>query len=661
MKRVVAYLRLSVEDGDDNESQSISNQRKIISKYAKENGLEIKKFYIDDGYSGYKMSRPNFNMLMQDLNEDLVDIVIVKDLSRIGRHNAKVQLFLENILESGKRVLSVNDNYDTYKEETHTIAGFQTLMNEMYVKDISKKVKSSLGTLQKEGKLLCNFPYGYYKDDKDKTKCYVDTYIAQYVKQIFDMYINGMGVNKIAKTLTENNVPTARMARKQRQEADGKTSKINASTDWDASSVLRILQNEFYIGTLVLNKTKSRSIKGKPVSVPDNERLKFEGHHEAIIDKNTFRLTQEIIRQRSKNNFRGWKYKNKKNLFTSIIYCANCGSIMTSSGTSNNNRYICHTYNKFGTSRCTSHIIYENNILEVLLDLLKHCRDNLQHVLKDLSKIIQVELQHRCKQDDNQYDLIKMLEDTKKSLETLIEMKVQEIMKNPSMSNIIDKTYSDMINVKYQTIQSLEQQILDQKTTTIDEVEIKNDVNAAITIINDVLNTKDITRKQILMLVEKLIVHEDGGLDIMLKGNIHELSNNYFKVNETTLNKSKKYLYEFIESHQQRFTKDECVIYLRSKGIKTSYYAVSKIINEEIGEMIEYSALRRGYKIIKPIEEIECVLKNVIGRKCATQCSTESNTVVDTVGRLCNNNVSFELLMQICNWTKSTQYKKNIF
>jgi hypothetical protein len=163
------------------------------------------------------------------------------------------------------------------------------------------------------------------------------------------------------------------------------------------------------------------------------------------------------------------------------------------------------------------------------------------------------------------------------------------------------------------------------------------------------------------MLVEKLIVHEDGGLDIMLKGNIHELSNNYFKVNETTLNKSKKYLYEFIESHQQRFTKDECVIYLRNKGIKTSYYAVSKIINEEIGEMIEYSALQRGYKIIKPIEEIECVLKNVIGRKCATQCSTEPNTVVDTVGRLCNNNVSFELLMQICNWTKSTQYKKTIF
>ena len=128
------------------------------------------------------------------------------------------------------------------------------------------------------------------------------------------------------------------------------------------------------------------------------------------------------------------------------------------------------------------------------------------------------------------------------------------------------------------------------------------------------------------------------------------------------LNKNKKYLYEFIELHQQRFTKDECVIYLRSKGVKTSYHTVSKIINEEIGEMIEYSALRRGYKIIKPIEEIECVLlKNVIGRKSLTQCSAESNTVVDTAGRLCNNNVNFELLMQICNWTKSTQYKKNIF
>lgn len=647
-KIIVAYLRLSIEDGDDRESQSISNQRKIIERYAKEHGLVITKLYIDDGYSGYKMDRPDFNKLKQDLNNDKVDVILVKDLSRVGRHNAKVQLFLENILEIGKQVIAVNDNYDTFKEETHTMAGFQTLMNEMYVKDISKKVKGSLNALQREGKLLCNFPYGYYKDYKDKTKCHIDQTTAPYVRQIFDMYVNGMGVKEIARVLSANNVPTPTMVRKQRQEADGRPCRIKASSDWDVSVINRILKNEFYIGTLVLNKTKTRSIKGKKIPTDPSEYLKFENHHESIIDKQTFKLAQELKITRSVEHFRGKKTKKRKNLFAGIIRCADCGAILTTSGYTDNTRYICKTYNVFGTAKCTSHVIYEYSILEVLLELLEDCRNNLQDVLKDVSNIIQAELKRRHKNDDAQYNLVKMLDNSKKEVETLIEMKMKEVIKNPSMADIIDKTYSEMINAKYKEIQSLEKQIADRYDMDIDENKIKNDVDAAITLIDDILNTKDITKKQILMLVDKLVVHDDSGIDIYLKGNLHELSYNYFKVNETTINKTKKYLYEYIAKNPEKFTKGDCTLYIKDKGIKTNYKIISRIINEDLGDMVELREMMHGYRLIKPIEEVKSVLL--------------SNIVVGAAERLHHNNVKFEILINISNWiSRDFSKTKNLF
>lgn len=686
---IVAYLRLSVEDGDDDESSSISNQRRIIEKYAEENGLIISKWYIDDGYSGYKMDRPEFNILKHDLNNDEIDIIIVKDLSRLGRHNAKVQLFLENILESGKRVISLGENYDTIKEETHMMAGVHTLFNEMHVKNTSKKVKDSLHSLQRDGKLLCNVPYGYYKDYRDKTRCHVDHNIAPYIRQIFDMYANGMGVKEIARVLSERNVPTPTMVKKQRQEADGQISKIKVSGVWDTSVIIKILKNEFYLGTLVLNKTITRSIKGKKVYTDPDEHLKFPNHHEAIIDKQTFQLVQEIRTNRRCTHFRGVKSKVRKNLFAGIIYCADCGAILTTSGATANTRYICKTYNVFGTKKCTNHAIMEYDILEVLFDLLKDCRDNLQDVLADLNKIIQAELKARGKKSGDGYDLSTMLENAKKSLANLINLQMKELEKNPSMSDVIDDMYNDLRNQKYKEIQSLEKQIADQKEIDIDENKIKNDVNAALTMINEVLSSRTMTKKQVLTLVDKLVVYEDSGIDIYLKGNLHELSKNYFKVNETAMNKTKMYLYEYISHHQDKFTKDACTLYVKSKGIKTNYKIISRIINEELGDMVQLREMMHGYRLIAPIEDVAKVLLNniIVGAvECLhsnnveySECMEFINNVVGAKECLHTNNAqkseaieniiskyrrvpaTFELLTKISDWTQGLQPKNYRF
>ena len=173
-------------------------------------------------------------------------------------------------------------------------------------------MRKSLRALQKEGKLLCNVPYGYYKDLRDKNKCHVDQALAPHIRRVFDMYINGKGVRAIATILTEENVPTPTAIKKQRKEVLGDPNRIQVSDKWDTSVIIRMLKNEFYLGTLVLNKTRTRSIKGKQVELPPEERLRFENHHEAIIDMQTFNLAQEIMKKRTCDHFRGIKSKTRK-------------------------------------------------------------------------------------------------------------------------------------------------------------------------------------------------------------------------------------------------------------------------------------------------------------------------------------------------------------
>ena len=643
-KQVVIYLRLSEEDGDG-ESMSISNQRKTLYEYASKNNMEIIEEYVDDGVSGYLWSRPMFNRLKRDLNNNKVHTILVKDLSRIGRHNAKVQLFLENILEDGKRVIALLDPYDTLDERTHTTVGITTWANEHLVKQTSKKVRNTLNNKQKEGTLLCNVPYGYYKDKFDKTKCHVDHNIAKYIRQIYDLYISGKGVKEIARILTEQNVPTPTQMKKQYMEANGEICKLTVSGIWDTTVIVRMLKNEFYLGTLVLNKTKTRSIHGKKIPVDPDEYYKFPNHHEAIIDKQTFKLAQEIRNRRTCDHFRGQKSKVRKNLFSGIIYCADCGAILTTSGATANTRYICKTYNVFGTSKCTNHAIMENDILEVLFELIEHCKDNLQDVLEDLNKIIQAELKIKGKKDDG-YNLVKMLENKKKELETLIELKVKETIKNPSMADIIDKTYAEMQNEKYKEIQSLEKQIEDQNNISINENQIKEDINIALNIMNEVLSSKNITKKQILMLVDKIIVHDDSGIDIFLKGDLHKLSHNYFKVSETRINKIKKHLFDFIAANPDKFTKDQCTVYVKDKGVKVHYKIISKIINEELGDMVELREMRHGYRLVAPIEDVKRVLLS---------------NIVDSTAEQFNHNNVMSVISSISEWVDYTRYKKNKF
>ena len=647
-KIVVAYLRLSIEDGDDKESTSISNQRRIIEEYAKNNNLQISKFYIDDGFSGYTMNRPEFNKLKDDLNDNKIDIIIVKDLSRLGRHNAKVQLFLENILEIDKRIIALGDKYDTCDKSTHRTVGITTWMNELYIIDTSQKIKDNIASMQKDGEYINSVPYGYIKDYHDKTKYYINPLTAPYVKQIFDMYISGMGIKLIARELTEKNIPSPSMIRKQQTEDRGRISKRKVSNKWDTKVIQKMLKNEFYIGTLILGKSKCRSINGKQIETSPNDWYKFPDAHEPIIDKHTFNLVQEISKTRSYGGYRGKKIQTRPNIFSGLLYCADCGSRMTSANGGNNTRYICRAYNVYGTSVCTSHSINESTLTHSILEFLEHCKKNLIRVLQDIDKIIQAEMSNVVKNNGNEKELINRLENSQRSIKILIEQKTYETIKNPEMIDIINKTYNDILNEKYQEIKSLERQIEDIKILAIDEVNTKKNLNCAIGIIDDAIASKTLTKKQVLMLVDKICVHEDGGLDIYLKGDLHELCNNYFKMEDAKINKIKALLYEFILQDTNKIVTRDAATYMRNNGIKLTFESLSKIVKEELLEqnIITRNPMNRGYRLIGNVKDLERILL--------------SNNIVGDTRWLHHDNV-IKVIASLSRWVQNMEYKKKLF
>lgn len=628
--KTVAYLRLSQEDGDG-ESSSISNQRRIITKFAQDRGMVIDEFYIDDGYSGFTMDRPAFNRLKNDLNNNIVGTIIFKDLSRLSRNNAKGQLFLENILEDNKRVLTVYEGYDTLDPKTHKMVGIYGWINEDYIREASMKTKDAINALQKEGVYINTVPYGYMKDPFNKRLYYVDNVAAPYVKKIFDLYIGGMGVRAIAEKLNAENVPTYSALVKQRLESHGKSSKFKSAL-WNGDTIQRMITNTFYIGILTLNKTASRTINGKRIHNPSDKYYVFEDAHDPIIDKATFQLAQEIIAQRRKVPYRGTKIK-RSNIFAGVLRCADCGRLLTSSSCNPNTRYVCLSYNKYGTGACTSHAVGEFQLTECLIAFLKDCREGLIKIIEDFDDIFKREF---SKQGDAS-NLEKDLKRVRQEIKILMEQKMREIMKNPSMSDIIDDMYAEAMNEKYKMISYLEKQIEDIVNMETKENEIRRNFKSTVNMLDEIINTKELTKKQVLLLVDKIVVHENGSLDIYLKGDLHELCSNKVNIKESLMDNINRYMTDYILDNKNYIAPTSCWKYIRDRGILIGYIKFSRYFYKLVEDsmIVKIGGERQGFKFV--------LTDN------ALKSYTHYNNVIDIRGGLSYNNVTLKQLINISN------------
>lgn len=321
------YCRLSRDDGTESESNSIGNQKKLLSQKAKEMGLTDTKYYVDDGYTGTNFNRPGFKQLIDDIEIGLVSAVMVKDLSRLGRDYVSVGNYTDSYFpEHNIRFIAVNDAIDSDEGESE-IAPFKNILNEMYARDISKKIRSSHRLRGSMGEPLSQPPYGYMKSPENKKKWIIDPEAATVVKSIFKMCLDGKGNETIARELQENEVliPMAYWQSKGLNRG-GKKTQTNPYK-WCKTTVQKILSQQEYCGDIINFKTYSKSFKNKRRIENSKENWAvFKDVNEPIIDRETFETVQKFI---SKTKRRAPKKENgERSIFNGLIYCGDCHSKM---------------------------------------------------------------------------------------------------------------------------------------------------------------------------------------------------------------------------------------------------------------------------------------------------------------------------------------------
>ena len=321
------YCRLSRDDGTESESNSIGNQKKLLSQKAKEMGLTDTKYYVDDGYTGTNFNRPGFQQLIDDIEIGLVSAVMVKDLSRLGRDYVSVGNYTDSYFpEHNVRFIAVNDAIDSDEGESE-IAPFKNILNEMYARDISKKIRSSHRLRGSMGEPLSQPPYGYMKSPENKKKWIIDPEAATVVKSIFKMCLDGKGNETIARELQENKVliPMAYW-RSKGLNRGGKKTQTNPYK-WCKTTIQKILSQQEYCGDIINFKTYSKSFKNKTRYENSKENWAvFKNVNEPIIDRETFETVQKFI---SKTKRRAPKKENgERSIFNGLIYCGDCHSKM---------------------------------------------------------------------------------------------------------------------------------------------------------------------------------------------------------------------------------------------------------------------------------------------------------------------------------------------
>ena len=470
------YIRLSREDDDKNyESESITNQKSLLLQYARENNLRVYDIYIDDGYSGTNFDRPGFKRLIKDIELKKINMVITKDMSRLGRDYIGTGELVEKFFpEHNVRYIAVTDNIDTYLDSTNNdIAPFKAIMNDFYAKDISKKIKTSLKAKMKDGKYVGGrAPFGYTKDPDNKNQLLVDEEQAIVVKRIFDMALNGLSYYKIAVILTNEGVKTP--ASYYNFEWCGNYNPT--FNKWNAKTIYDILNNRIYTGDLVQGRRSKVNYKVKKIvkNSPDNY-IVVENTHEAIIDKDIF---NEVQKRLPKNV--GRKEKKENNLLDGLLYCGDCGhriSVQARRKRDNRAYTLCNYYRTYMKEHlCTTHSNNYDKMEEFILNNLREvCLKYL-----DKNKVRDSVLNNYKNNNIN-------------SSEKEIEVLSKDINQiNDNLDNIyIDKLNKTITEDQFNRVKSKLELELDRKITRLNE--LKND------------NINEINQDKINLKIEKYI------------------------------------------------------------------------------------------------------------------------------------------------------------
>ena len=424
------YCRLSRDDGTETESNSIGNQKKMLTQKAKELGLTNTKYYVDDGYTGTNFNRPAFQELLDDIEMGYISVVIVKDLSRLGRDYVSVGHYTDNYFpEHNVRFIAVNDMVDSDEGENE-IAPFKNVMNEMYARDISRKVRSAHRIRGNMGEPLSQPPYGYMKSPENKKKWIIDTEAAEVVRDIYRMCLDGMGNEAIAGELQRREIliPMAYWQSKGLNRG-GKKTQPNPYK-WCKTTVQKILCQQEYCGDVINFKTYSKNFKNKTrIDNPVENWKIFKDVHEPIIDRDTWETVQKLT---ARTKRRAPKKENaRKHIFSGLIRCADCGSNMsyhTNTVNKDIHYFSCSNYVKDTRGTCQArHYIRSDALEQIVIFELKRLAIMLQ-----MDEPLLVEILEKKTHKD--------FYDEKKFLEGELQ---KAIVRQQTVANLYEKLYED--------------------------------------------------------------------------------------------------------------------------------------------------------------------------------------------------------------------------
>lgn len=524
---VSAYARLSRDEDRENYS-SIEEQINIIKEYAKSRGWYIadENMYIDDNVSGYTFDRPKFAKMLENVSLGKIDVVIAKDLSRIGRNNGKVLCLIEDLKKAGKNLILVSEMggvYDVQNDRDDTI-GITTWFNERYVKDISRKVRSNMLSKQKDGRLIMGNYYGYEKVfENGIPKLYVVEELRGAIELIFKLYVEqSLGRKKITDVLNSDkyNYPTPSVYYQRKHLERGRIYKHKVQELWSTDMVKNILENDVYCGNLRVHKKQTISIRGKAVKLPEEEHFIFENHHEAIISKEMFELAQELKVKRVKNK----TTKTKRDyIFGGMCKCGDCGGGV--SGTfirrKQEKGYECTDYRRYGLARCKIHEISEKDMIIHLKEYLKLVRNNFYKEIEEI-KLNNIENKIKVNRGklERQYNIL--VEEYK----CLLSQKIKDLAQAASQEQkeMIENAYKELENDKQNQIISLKE-ILSKEDKKIIE-DRKQKVETAIEIFDQIIGSNEPSKFLINSIIDKIIIYRDKTIEFILKGNIERLIKN---------------------------------------------------------------------------------------------------------------------------------------
>jgi len=381
------YARLSVDDGRnsrkknvlDGDSASIENQRAILSEYVMLRGWNEARFYYDDGYSGGNFERPGFQQMVRDAQDGLINLILVKDLSRLGRDYIGVGKYTDEVFPAlGCRFIALMDDIDTDGE--NDLMPFRSLLNDYHLKDLSRKIKSVLRAKAQSGQYLAHFaPFGYRKDPADHHKLIADEYAAGIVRRIFELRLQKHGYAKIASFLNGEGVLAPRAYCFHSQ---GKENPYKSTVLWHGTAVKNLLKNEIYLGHLIQHTTGTLSYKNKKqIDQPEWNWIRIDNAHEPIIDQATWDAAQAVD---LKKYDPAQRKTPEPSLFSGLLVCADCGGKLMHNTAKQKRKngavvryssYRCSTYYHTGRSVCSTHSIYEISLKQIVLDAIKgHAR-----------------------------------------------------------------------------------------------------------------------------------------------------------------------------------------------------------------------------------------------------------------------------------------------